>query len=287
MSTRMLIAAGCLCFAAMPAMAEDPVVVQIGVVDALLEGVSKGQRDVLTTDFAGLADELTMIKSAISLGGNHLAAARHLEAGQWHLAVFPGVEFAWAQASYPKLQPLMVATYKTPNLHALLMAKKTSSAAGFGDLKGKPVAILQSRQHCRLFAHKGAQGSPADFFGNITKTDSVEEALDDVLLGKVEAAIVDTSTLKIYEEIHPGRFAHLKELVRLEQFPSSVIAYYQGNLSEGMLTKWKDGMLKANRSDKGREVMGNFRITTFEPVPANYQETVASVLKAYPPPPEK
>jgi ABC-type phosphate/phosphonate transport system substrate-binding protein len=175
----------------------------------------------------------------------------------------------------------MISVYKDPKVQAMLVVKKDSQATGFDDLKGKNVCMLGSRQHCRLFADKGAKGKAKEFF-KLTTTTSVEDALDDVLRGKLDAAIVDTANLKIYEEIQPGRFKNLKMLAESENFPTSVIGYYEGVLSEKMLTKLRDDMLKANDSEKGQEIMNSFRITRFERVPADYQELLTKIVKAYP-----
>ena len=45
-------------------------------------------------------------------------------------------------------------------------------------------------------------------------------------------------------------------------------------------------MLKANQLDKGSEAMSTFQIRRFQAVPADYQQTLASIAKAYLAPPE-
>ena len=272
----------CIALTALPAAAADPAVVAFGIVDSLVTDLSREKRDFLISDFKSLVKDFTEIESTVLLGGDPLRAAQQLQAGTWHLGVFQGVEFAWAQAKHPQLKPLMVAVYKDPKIQAMLMVKKDSKLTGFADLKGKNVSILAGREHCRLFADKGASGKAKDFF-KLTTTNSVEDALDDVVKGKTDAAVVDTANLKIYEEIHPGRFNNLKVLAESETFPMSVIGYYQGVLSEPLLIKLRDGMFKANKSDKGQEIMATFRITRFESVPDNYQESLTKILKAYPP----
>jgi hypothetical protein len=61
------------------------------------------------------------------------------------------------------------------------------------------------------------------------------------------------------------------------------VAYYQGILGEGVLRKFRAGMVKANESEKGREAMTSVRITAFAPVPGDFPELLRTIAKAYPP----
>ena len=163
------------------------------------------------------------------------------------------------------------------------MVKKDSPLTGFADLKGKDVNILgNAKAHCRLFANKGAQGDAKSFFGKLIRSGSSESALDDVLQNNVQAAIVDNIALESYKELNPGRFKGLKVLVQSEVFPTGVIAYHQGSISDRTLEAFRQGLLKANSNDKGRETMATFQISSLEAVPAEYQQQVTDILKAYP-----
>jgi ABC-type phosphate/phosphonate transport system substrate-binding protein len=262
----------------------DPEVMHIGIVDSLVKDLSPGRKEIVDTDFPILVKDFTGFKSRVLQGGDPFAAARKLASGKWHLGVFQGVEFAWAQAGDPKLRPLLVAINKEPTNHALLVTKKDSSLKGFADLKGKSVYLLKSRAHCRLFADKGAGGDAKSFFGKLTRTSAAEDALDDVLRGKVQAAVVDVTALELYKLVNPGRFERLKVLAKSEPFPPTVVAYYQGGLSDAVLRKFRAGMQKANESDKGKDAMSSVRITAFEAVPADFPKMLANIAKAYPAP---
>jgi len=267
-----------------PLAAKDPEVLQIGVVDSLVKDLSPGKRKLLDSEFPSLMLEFTELKCAVLQGGDPVAAGKKLAEGKWHLGVFQGVEFAWAQAKDAKLKPLMIAVGRERQLRAVLVGKKDGSLAGFADLKGKDVQLLQSREHCRLFADKGAKGDAKKFFSNVTGTNSGEGALDAILLGKAQAAIVDNAAWDSYKEINPGRFARLKVLAESEPFPASVIVYRQGVLSDAVLGKFKSGMLKANDSERGRDLMADFRITAFEAVPGDYAKQLSTIAKVYPAP---
>ena len=269
---------------AAPAVAEDPEVIKIGIVESLIKDLTPGKQKLLQTEFPDLVKDFTGINSTLIQGGDPFSAGKKVAAGEWHLGVFQGVEFAWAQSKDKKLQPLTVAVNKQKSIHALLVASKDSKINGFEDLKGKEVHVLMAREHCRLFAEKGAGGKAEQFFGKLLPTNNTEEALDDILRGKVQASIVDNSALDSYEELQPGRFKRLKVVAKSESFPPAVIAHYQGVLSQPLLNKFRDGMLEANQTEKGRDAMANFRIASFEAVPADYQRQLDDILKAYPPP---
>jgi hypothetical protein len=269
---------------AVAAFPDDPEILHIGLVDALVKDLSPGRKSLLAKDFPDLVLEFTGLKSQTIQGDGPFDAARKLAEGKWHLTVLPGVEFAWAQAKDPKLRPLLLAINQQRAVHALLVAKKDSPLTGFADLKGKAVHLLKSREHCQLFTDKSAGGKPQEFFGKVVPAKNVEDALDNVLRGKVQAAVVDNVDLDVYKSIHPGRYDRVKVLAKSEPFPATVIAYYQGALSEGILKKLRAGMLKANESEKGKEAMADVRITAFEAVPEDFSQLLSSIAKAYPAP---
>ena len=64
----------------------------------------------------------------------------------------------------------------------------------------------------------------------------------------------------------------MKTAAESEAFPPAVIVYRQGTLSDAMLTRLQDGMLKVKDSDRGREALTAFRISGFQRVPAELSE---------------
>ena len=177
----------------------------------------------------------------------------------------------------------MVAGNEIP-LKAVLVVSKDGGASGFADLKGKDVTILEARLHCRLFADKGAGKKAGEFFGKVSQTCSAEDALDGIVQGKVQAAIVDTLALKAYKDIQPGRFARLKVAAESALIPPAAIVYKRGMLSDKMLKTLQDGMVKVNQSDRGREALTPFHLKGFESVPADYQEQLSAIITAFPAP---
>ena len=281
-----IIVVGCwIVFAvAVPALGQEPAVIHLGMVDSLVKDLSPGKQKLGDADFPDMVKEFTGMQSKVFQGGDPLTAAKKLADGQWHLGIFQGVEFAWAQAPDAKLQPLMVAIGTQKSVHAVLVVKADNNAQGFANLKGKNVALHLGREHCRLFADKESAGDAKKFFGKVVATNNAETTLNEVFFNKIDAAIMDNSAFESFKGIQPGRFNKLKVLAQSEPFPATVIAYRQGGLSEGVLKRFKTGMLKANDSDKGRDMMANFNIVAFAAPPEDYAKQLSAIMKAYPAP---
>ena len=168
------------------------------------------------------------------------------------------------------------------------MVRNDSEATGVADLKGKAVSVpRRTREHCILFLERELklQGAEAkDYFGSVVNHASIEDALDDILRGKVQAALVDGVSLDTYEQVKSGCFARLKVLTKSEAFPAAVVAYKQGTLDKATLGKFRNGMINANQTSRGRDLMGMWKLTAFESIPEDFPQTLAAILKAYPAP---
>jgi ABC-type phosphate/phosphonate transport system substrate-binding protein len=204
------------------------------------------------------------------------------------LGVFHGIEFAWARLRYPELRPLVIAINQQRYLKACLIVRADSTVANFGDLKDKVLALpQQSRDHSHLFLRQRCleyKKEPASFFAKITSPANAEDALDEVVDGTVQASVVDSLSLDCYKRRKPGRFAKLKTAQPSEQFPAAVVVFRPGILDEAMLTRFREGMLNANRTALGRQLMTLWKLTGFEQVPADYDQNLIDIAKVYPPP---
>ena len=113
---------------------------------------------------------------------------------------------------------------------------------------------------------------------------TVEDALDDVVDNVVQAAVVDGVSLNCYKQRKPSRCEQLKVVERSEIFPAAVVAYHPGILDQATLERFRQGMINANKGALGRQFMTLWKLTAFEPVPPDYEQTLADILKAYPQP---
>lgn len=255
----------------------------IGIAPSMLKDLSAGQQTFITGEFPLLVKQFTGLDGNLVRAKDVGALARRVEAGDDPFGVFQGVEFAWVRAKHPELKPLLVSTYHKARNRGLLVVKKDAAYAKFADLRGKDLSLLrEGKEHCRLFAIKGAGGDLAKFFGKVDVPANAEAALDAILLGKVAAAIVDEVSLEIYKDVNPGRHDRLKIIEQSQPFPPGVIVYHPKKASPGLVEQFRAGMLRANQSERGRDVMSSFKITAFDNVPAEFDGWLGDILKEYP-----
>ena len=270
------------------AQAPRPGVVRIGVVDSLFHDVPEPLMQVMMRPFRSLLESSTGTTGQMTKGGDPCALAKKLKDRAVDLGVFHGVEFAWARQKCPGLRALIIAVNRHTMSHAHLVVRKDSKASSYSDLAGKPVALPgMSREHCRLFFERRCVKpgtDPEKFYSKVTKPSDPEEALDELVDGKVDATVVDLVALENYRKIKPGRARQLKDLLVSEGFPPAVLAYHHGKFDEDLARRFRAGLIAAKSTRKGRQMLELMRITGFEEVPAGYDRMLAAIVKAYPPP---
>ena len=241
-----------------------------------------------TEPFRTVLRETTGLKGELVISGDAFATADALSANKLQLGVFHSFEYGWVREKHPELKPLMVAINAQRAVSAHVLVRKDSTLTSFADLKGKEFSLpKRTREPCRLYIEHhckadGACGSK-EFFSHVVASANVETALDDLCRGTVEAAVVDSLGLEFYKDLKPGCFARLKVLAEAE-FPPAVIAYRPGALDGATIDQLCQGMCAAHKTELGREMMKLWKITSFDPVPANYDEAVAACIKTYPSP---
>lgn len=270
--------------------AERPGGVRIGLVNSLFRDTPESLIHVLSRPLKSLMETQTGISGTLVPGGDASSLAQQLREDKVQLGVFHGVEFAWARQKHPALKPLVIAVREQRVLHAHLVVRQDSPVQGFPELAGKAVALpRQSREHCRVFLERRCQACgqcPQKFLGKLTTPNDAEDALDDVVDGAVQAAVIDGPALERYRHDKEARAARLRTAVESEPFPPAVVAYLPGVLDESLLQRFRDGMIRANQNAKGRQLLGLCRITCFEDVPPNYDQMLLAIAKAYPAPAE-
>src|SRR5262249_27901947 len=135
-------------------------------------------------------------------------------------------------------------------------------------------------KHCRELGQE-----PKDHFSQLVVHANIEEALDDLLRGKVDAAVVDGVGLECYGLVKSGCYSRLKIVTQSVAFPAATIAYrHGGSLNAPTLERFREGLITANQEALGRDLMSMWKLTAFEPVPEDYPQQLANILKAYPAP---
>jgi len=208
--------------------------------------------------------------------------------GELHLGVFQGFEFAWAQEKDSKLRPLALAVDVYHYRYAYLMVRRDGKSTDFAGLQGQVLSLPRAGQgHLQLFiAHLcQAQGKPLTaFLSNIATAETIEDALDDVVDDVVQAEVVDRVGVEAYKRRKPGRFNRLKELTHSTAFPPPLVAYYEGVLDAQTRQRFQDGLLNANRKEKGQRLLNLFKLAGFEVPPNDFSQVLAETRKVYPAP---
>jgi ABC-type phosphate/phosphonate transport system substrate-binding protein len=243
---------------------------------------------LMTRPLKSLMESQTGMSGTLITGGEARNLGRQLMDDKFELAVFHGVEFAWVRQKHPELKPLVIAVRDGKPMYACLVVRGDSKFKNLCDLEGRSLAYCrQCREHCRLFIERRCESCGKGyehFFSKITTPTDSEDALDDVVDGVVDAAVVDGAALERYKKVKPDRFGQLKEAIRSEPFPNAVVAYKPGVLSDQTLDRFRTGLITANQNAKGKQLLNMCRITCFEAIPDNYEQLLVNIAKAYPPP---
>lgn len=259
----------------------------IGMISTLFRDTPPGLVHAMMQPFGAMMEAQTGVPGKLIPGGDAEALAGKLATDKVQLGVFHGIEFAWIRLKYPDFKPLVIAVNQQRQLHAYVVVHNDSPAAGLGDLKGKSFAVpKQTKEHCRVVVQYQCRScgcEPGKFFAGLTNPANIEEAMDDVVDKVVEATIVDGVGLECYQRRKPGRFARLKTVHRSGPFPAAVVAYRPGTLDDATLEKFRTGLLKCNEGVLGKQLLNLWKLTAFEPVPANYEENLTAIVKTYPP----
>jgi ABC-type phosphate/phosphonate transport system substrate-binding protein len=262
--------------------------VKIGVVNTMFRDTPPSLISLLSRPLKVLMHAQTGVDGDLELAGDPISLAKKLKAHKVQLGVFHGFEFAWARQQCPELKPLVISVAQHRLMHAHLVVRKDSPVRTCGDLKGKVVSLPSiSRAHLHLFLERRcpAWGSdPKKFFAEVRRPSDPEDALDDVVDGVIAAAIVEREALDRFQQNKPARLNKLRVLQQSETFPASVIAYYPGGLDEATLKRMREGLISADKSPQSKDLLKMCRITNFEDIPADYEQLLAEIIKAYPPP---
>jgi ABC-type phosphate/phosphonate transport system substrate-binding protein len=262
--------------------------IRIGLVSSLFRDTPESLIQLMTRPLKSLMESQTGMSGTLIPGGEARSLGRQLQDDKFQLAVFHGVEFAWVRQKHPELKPLVIAVRDGRPMYACLVVAHDSKVSALADLQGKSVALnRQNREHCRLFIERRCEACGKccqEFFSKVTTPADAEDALDDVVDGVVDAALVDGAAFDRYKRVKADRFANLKLAVRSEPFPNAVVAYKPGVLSDETLQRFRNGLITANQNAKGKQLLNMCRITCFEAVPRDYEQMLVNIAKAYPPP---
>jgi ABC-type phosphate/phosphonate transport system substrate-binding protein len=261
--------------------------------EELLIGTSGTLADVGATKEKAALDMLqTFIKEETGMDNQILRQkdwrelAEKMTKGKLQIGVFQGIEFAWAQEKYPAVKPLVLSVnlYRYPV--AYVVTKKDSAAKDFAGLAGQTISLPAANSDSYRFVEHECKSNGKDsksFFSRVSEQKSIEDALDDVVDGVVNATAVDGAALQAYKRRKPGRFNQIKPVAHSQPLPPPVIAYTDASLSAAIRKKFRDSLLGAASKERGKTMLTLFHITGFEKVPADFDKVLAQARKTFPP----
>jgi ABC-type phosphate/phosphonate transport system substrate-binding protein len=266
-----------------------PASFRIGLVRSMFRHVPESAFPMLAAPFrelmraqAGLSGDVCLVEDAATL-------AAQLDSGETHLGVFAGHEYAWVRGHFPNLQPLALALGRESRPTANVVVGSSSPVQSLDDLKDRPAVLPRdAKEYCRLFAERRCPKPEAKLGQTIAvklaEPASGADALDDVIEGKIPATVVDGGTLQLYKELKPSRVEFLRTLTRSEPFPATVIVFRRGAIDPATVQRFLRVLTGARNTAQYRSLMRLWKMKCFDQVPADYDQQLTQVLKAYPPP---
>jgi ABC-type phosphate/phosphonate transport system substrate-binding protein len=246
---------------------------------SIISAMSQPFSKAMATE-TGMSGELVKVNDTLDL-------AQRLVDDRVQLAICTGYELAWARQKFPMLKPLALAVSGPERPQVLVIVPKESKVKCWGDLKGVALSRPRaSRPHALLVLERHVQ-EPKQFFHCVNLKGEAIEALDDVAEGTAQAALVDNVLWESYQQTKPKRCARLRVAIESEKFPPSVVTWCPGNLDDRTVQKFRQGMLNANEDPIGKHLMSLWKMTGFQEVPADYEESLREIVKAYPAPEAK
>lgn len=259
--------------------------VRIGTSNGVMQGAAQKQIEALTFLQYFFKSE-TGIDNEIVPPVHWRDLAKKIAKKELPLGVFQGYEFAWAQAENAELKPLLLALKGARYPVACVLVHKDNPAKDFADLEGRAFALSNLSIGVPSFFMERQvqdQGKTTEtFFAKVTTPDNIEDAIDDVVDGIVQATVIDRSGFEAYRLRKPGRCRQLRVLMQAEPVLPVIIAYASGSLDQATLNRFRSGLLRASHQERGKMLMAMFRLTGFEDVSVDFEKMLIATQKTYP-----
>lgn len=261
---------------------------RIGTSSHLTAEVDSDTEKSAMNALTGLIKEETGFDNEIVHQNGWRELVDRMATGQLEVGIFQGYEFAWATESNRHLKSLVLANNGARYPVVSVVARHDNPAKDFAGLQGQSIALPATPHwESRLFVDRNCRAngkSPEVFFSKIASQYNVQDALDDVVDGLVQAAVVDQVVLEAFKHRKPGRFERLREVARSQPFPPTVIAYDDRILDEASRRQFQNTLLGAAAKEKHTIILSLFQWTGFEMAPDDFEHVLAETRKTYPAP---
>jgi ABC-type phosphate/phosphonate transport system substrate-binding protein len=267
-----------------------PAEVRIGATRTLVRGSDAANTETMTELLSVMFSAQTGVRIQGSTVRDGKEVARLLDAGEITVGLMPGIELAWLKKQHPGLKPVLLTCNESISLKANLIVRADASVKRIDDLKAKTLAFPKLNfSHCYLFLDKAIRAAghdPAKFFAQCNAVNGPDEALEAVLEGQADAAVVDALGMEVYRQRKPGRARRLRTLVESAKFPCAAMICKCDNASDETLKKVCQGLSTAHQRIAGRQMLSLMRLTHICAVPQEYEQLLEDILKEYPEPVE-
>jgi phosphonate transport system substrate-binding protein len=261
--------------------------VNVAMSETIFPGLKGEKLQKTVRPFKSMVESATRMTGQIVESEEPLKLADKIKKNEIQMGVFLGHEYAWARQRNPDLEPIVIGVNREKTLKAFLVVRASSSYKKPGDLRGRTLTLAkETPEHCKLFLRRKCvpEGTAAKrFFKKIVRSTDVEEALDDVVDGKAQAALVDRLAWASYRQNKPGAAKRLRILLDSAPFPCAVLACQKGRFSAAEMKRVRDWLIDAKNKRRGKELLEQLRITSFEAMPDAYGRLFENILEAYPP----
>jgi ABC-type phosphate/phosphonate transport system substrate-binding protein len=261
---------------------------KIGFPEAMFKDVPKVLIDAAAKPFQKIIQQQVGLDGSLEVVPDYKELADRVKKGSMEIAVFHGFEYAWVKHN-PEIVPLVITRPSCGKVQACLVVNVNCKAKEPQELKGACVVLPRStKAHCTMFLNY-LQRQPKVCAGDccVAKNPGqqyADDALDDVVSGKSEAAMVDISVLQAYQANKPGLSKQLKVLAESKELPSAVVVYRKGALSAAEAAKVRDGLMGCHKTSIGKQFIMFWNLDGFKEVDAEYLASLDKTLKLYPPP---
>jgi ABC-type phosphate/phosphonate transport system substrate-binding protein len=275
---------------AAPATAQDRLIVGIHDNLILQEQKSRAKRALehliqLIGDEVGVPMELEILTSGTQ--PDLLKTAAKLRSGQVHVAAMTGLEYGWLRDLAGRgLQPLVIsnAGLRTGESEQLIVRE---GGKQLQELRGAKLAVFAKpypSAHIYLRQLQRARGS--DFLsGRTAVLSNASKALQAVLSGGADAAIIDTYTLQGYQRVFPGQAARLRIVDRTKSYPMVPVVGFPQHMNRiraGLWGEVQTELTRVHTNPRAAAFLEVWRVRGFNMPPGDYDRSAAQAAKDFP-----
>jgi ABC-type phosphate/phosphonate transport system substrate-binding protein len=216
------------------------------------------------------------------------ALLKKLRQGEIHLAIMPGIEYAWYGRNTPTAVPLLTLGKPSTSLHACLLMKADAAFSSIEDLKTKTIAFPKRNEYFvhlfmnSLITHAGA--NPLLYFQARLTPTNTDAAIEAVLSDEAQAVFLNEQAWQVYQERKPQRAQKLKVVARSPAFPPPIAVYNPHVLSDAQAASLRQEMCQVDKKPLARQTLNFYRIERFAPFSHAYDQWVQGILKEFPKP---